>query len=441
MRSRIFVSAALPCLGLCLSLSSIAHAADPKAKKKSSTTEISDDKGIGKTLSWEDKVMGEDDKRGELDKILKAQAINKAATEKAEREKAKADAAAAKEAAKEAAAPKPAKKNSEVSIGALPDEGPSKGSSKARSTEISPKLETAAAAAPPPPAKPADDKFIDKLLRDEGGAGKKRKTAADDRALQELIAGDDKAKAPAGKKGKRSEVDNLLENADKEPEVAPVKVRHETPEWAKPEIQATPTPAPVVARPVQRRDDGVIRVVQGAAGSGSARPVAPPPAEPVVTRTPTPPPGRRQASMPAARHASGGGWDDPFATESTAPKKTASRAVRPSDDDFAPAAPAPRKNVAAHAAGWDDPFADSGSRTAGKRSAATATRPAKSGGGNAGWKDPFTDESASSKSARRSEVAPPAKTTARKTVAARDSEDGDSAPAQSHSRWGVLKKR
>ena len=29
--------------------------------------------------------MGADDKRGELDKILKAQAINKAATEKAEK--------------------------------------------------------------------------------------------------------------------------------------------------------------------------------------------------------------------------------------------------------------------------------------------------------------------------------------------------------------------
>ena len=199
MRSRTFVSAALSCLGLCLSLSSIGYAANPKAKKKASSGELSD---VSKTLQWEESVMGEDNKRGELDKILKAQAINKAATEKAEREKAKAEANAAKEAAKEAASPK-AKKNSEVSIGDLPDEGPSKGSAKAKTTEISPKLETTAAAAPPPPAKPADDKFIDKLLKEDGSSGKrKRASANDDKALQDILAGEEKPKA-GGAKGKK----------------------------------------------------------------------------------------------------------------------------------------------------------------------------------------------------------------------------------------------
>jgi colicin import membrane protein len=440
MRSRTFVSAALSCLGLCLSLSSIGHAADPKAKKKGSSGELSD---VNKTLQWEESVMGEDNKRGELDKILKAQAINKAATEKAEREKAKAEAAAAKEAAKEAASPK-AKKNSEVSIGDLPDEGPSKGSAKAKSTEISPKLETTAAAAPPPPAKPADDKFIDKLLKEDGSSGKKKRASStDDRALQDLIAGEEKPKAGAAKGKKKSEVDSLLENADKQPEVVTTKVRHETPEWAKPEIQSTPTPAPVVVRPAPRRDDGVIRVVQGAAG-GTARPVGPPPAEPVAVSRPSAAVNHKQQPTTRGR-ASSGGWDDPFATESTAPKKsTAGRVVtRPSnDDDFA--APAPRKANTSKSDSWDDPFSDGG-RSGGKRGGAVASAPARPVKAEparaAGWKDPFLDDSRSAgKTARKTSVA-------RETAPSKDDSkwatahgDGGDAP-QAHSRWGILKKR
>jgi hypothetical protein len=422
-----------------LSLSSIGHAADPKAKKKGSSGELSD---VNKTLQWEESVMGEDNKRGELDKILKAQAINKAATEKAEREKAKAEANAAKEAAKEAASPK-AKKNSEVSIGDLPDEGPSKGSAKAKSTEISPKLETTAAAAPPPPAKPADDKFIDKLLKDDGSSGKKKRASTtDDKALQDLLAVEPKAAPAKGKK--KSEVDSLLDNADKQPEVVTTKVRHETPEWAKPEIQSTPTPAPVIARPAPRRDDGVIRVVQGAAG-GTARPVAPPPAEPVAASRPSAPLNRKQPPATSARgRAPAGGWDDPFATESTAPKKaTAGRAARPSnDDDFA--LPPARKANASKSDSWDDPFSDGG-RSGGKRGASVASAPARPVKAEparaAGWKDPFLDDSRSAKTARKTSMA-------RETAPSKDDSkwatahgDGGDAPAQSHSRWGILKKR
>jgi hypothetical protein len=446
MRSSLFVSAALSCLGLCLSLPPIAHAADPKAdaktKKKGGSGELSD---VNKTLQWEESVMGEDSKRSELDKILKAQAINKAATEKAEREKAKAEAAAAKEAAKEAAAPK-SKKNSEVSIGDLPDEGPAKGSAKAKSTEISPKLETAAAAAPPPPAKPADDKFIDKLLHEDGSAGKKKRASTtDERALQDLIAGEEKTKPAPAKGKKKSEVDNLLENADKQPEVVTTKVRHETPEWAKPEIQATPTPAPVVARPVPRRDDGVIRVVQGAAGGAGARPIAaPPPAEPVASRPVAPPVNRKQQAVAGARgRSTSGGWDDPFANESASPKKAAAgRAARPSsDDDFAPA---PRKATASKGDSWDDPFSADGGRPASKRGAASPARPAKAeparASGGSGWKDPFLDDSRPAKTARKTSVA-------RETAPSKDdskwatAHGEGSAPAQSHGRWGILKKR
>src|SRR6185503_918124 len=122
MRSRLFVCAALAGLGLVVGVARIAHAADSKAKagKKGDDT----DRGISKTLQWEEKVLGDDDKRAELDKILKAQAINKAATEKAEKEKAQRDKEDAARAAKEAAAPKPQqKKGGEVALPSLPDEG------------------------------------------------------------------------------------------------------------------------------------------------------------------------------------------------------------------------------------------------------------------------------------------------------------------------------
>ncbi len=93
MRSKLLLSAAL--VGICVlgTWSPVARAADPKAKKAKSGDSLSDDKVISKQMQWEDSVMGPDDKRAELDKIARAQAINKAAAEKAERKrKTKADA-------------------------------------------------------------------------------------------------------------------------------------------------------------------------------------------------------------------------------------------------------------------------------------------------------------------------------------------------------------
>src|SRR5580765_1211446 len=241
MRSRLLVCAAL--VGFSVGSARSASAADPKAKsdaksKKSSSGEA-DDKGIGKTLQWEDKVMGPDDKRGELDKILRAQAINKAATEKAERDKEKADKEKAAREAKEAAAPKAqtTKKGGEVALPTLPDEGPAGKSKSGKSVEISPKLDTAAAAAAPPPAKPADDKFIDKLLKEEGSGRKKKAVASDDKSLLDIPSADKPGKAAAPKvKGKKSDgVDSLLLEADKEPAMPTPKIKHETPEWQKPE--------------------------------------------------------------------------------------------------------------------------------------------------------------------------------------------------------------
>ena len=175
-----------------------------RAKKKGD--DLSEDKtGIGKTLQWEDKVMGPDDKGAELDKIRKAQAINKAAAEKAEREKAANAAREAKE--KEAAAkagPTTQKRGGEVALPTLPDEGPSTGKAKAQHTEVSPKLETEAAKAPPPTLKPADDKFIDKLLKEEWRPKKKRASATEDKALVDMLASEKPSKAAAARRARRT---------------------------------------------------------------------------------------------------------------------------------------------------------------------------------------------------------------------------------------------
>ena len=78
MRSRFLVCAALAGFAFAHGQSRVAHAADPKAKNaKKKGDDLAEDKsGIGKTLQWEDKVMGPDDKKSELDKIRRAQEIN-----------------------------------------------------------------------------------------------------------------------------------------------------------------------------------------------------------------------------------------------------------------------------------------------------------------------------------------------------------------------------
>ena len=446
MRSKFLLCSAL--VGACIfgSWSSVARAADPKAKTGSakkggsgggkSGDALSDDKVISKQMQWEDSVMGPDDKRAELDKIARAQAINKAAAEKAAKEKEKADA----QAAKEAAAPKPqtSKRGGDVALPTLSDEdsGSAQGarSSKGKG-EISPKLETATA--PPPPIKHGDDKFIDKLLKDDSGSKKHKASAADDKALDDLLAVDKpKAAAKGQGKGKKSDdVDSLLSSADKAPPMPETHVKHETPEWAKPEIASTPVQAPMPVRPQPKRDDGIIHVVQGAAPAGRTVPqhtvAAPPPARTnaVATRAPA---GRRQAAP--------GGWNDPFAT---GPKKTVAARETHSDsgaDDLDGEVPVNRRQPAAvqrrggHDAD-DDGDSFKNGKNAGPRRAAPAAKAPK-------WKDPFTEGAAP--------------TPARSTVAMRESHKNESskwsavgrhetpaasdAPRARSGRWGVLKK-
>ncbi len=471
MRSRFLVCAALAGFAFANGQSRIAHAADPKAKNaKKKGDDLAEDKsGISKTLQWEDKVMGPDDKKSELDKIRRAQEINKAAAEKAEKEKASNAAREAKE--KEAAAkagPTTQKRGGEVALPTLPDEGPGAGKNKPQHTEVSPKLETTAAQTPPPALKPADDKFIDKLLKEESGPKKKRTSANEDKALVDMLASEKPTK-PVGKKGKKDGVDDLLSDADKAAPMPETKIRHETPEWAKPEIrESAPAPTPIAVQKPVKRDDGIIRVVQGAAGStpsGSARPAV---ATTTTTRTPAPPPGAGVRKQTAAVNSKPGEWADPFSDPSPrnkgGGKQVAAKHVV-DDDDVRPAA---RKNTAAappasskRASGdWDDPFETGGSRkSTGTRHAAPPVEPSKPAkaparrGGGGKWDDPFTsndDAPAKSKPAARPVVAtrePAAKheskkfaatpTATHKAVAAE--EPAGKTPAQG--RWGILKKR
>jgi hypothetical protein len=436
MRSRLFICAALA--GTCLfgTWSQTARAADPKAKSKKAKSgdSLSDDKVISKQMQWEDSVMGPDDKRAELDKIARAQAINKAAAEKAAKEKEKSDA----QAAKEAAAPKPqtTKRGGEVALPTLPDEDSTKGS-KGKSSEISSKLETAAAAAPPPPVKHGDDKFIDKLLNDPS-AKKHKASAADDKALDDLLAVE-KPAAPVKGRGKRDDVDSIL-SAKPQP-VQETHVKHETPEWAKPEISSAPVEAPMPMRPQPKRDDGVIHVVQGAAPIGRPVPAvrhtvaAPPPTRAsIATRTAA---GHRQAS-PTQDNS----WNDPFAS---GPKKTVAARETHSDsgaDDLDGDVAVTRRRATPsqttrNGRGSRDADDDLGAKTTGgTRRAAPSAKPPK-------WKDPFT----------ASDTPAPA----RSTLATREPHKGESSkwdvaerhaapaataetPHDRSGRWGVLKK-
>jgi hypothetical protein len=378
MRSKFLVSAAIASIGVCGVFVSFAHAAPAKkeaaAKSKEKDKDATkprelhaDDKSMKKQSSWEDKVMGPDSTRTELDKIARARAINEKAAQDKERQAALEPAPSTK------AAPTPAKKN-EVSL-IQPEKN-----EPARAHEISPQLETAAAQKPVAAVKPADDKFIDKLLRDEDSPSKKRAASANDKELESLLAG---AKEKPHKKG--DSVDDLLKMADKGPAMpAPRAQSSGLPEWAKtPEIAPTPPPAPppVAAKAPAKKDTGVIQVVQGAAGNGPAV-VAPAQPAPVAARSTGRKNGKTAAPAPAS-------WNDPFA------------------DKRSVAAQAPKKEPASRPSAttdtsWNDPFAtEPETRKSGRRSAqpsntsttsapAPAPKKAEPAARPAGWKDPFT---------------------------------------------------
>jgi hypothetical protein len=273
----------------------------------------------------------------------------------------------------------------------------------------------------------------------------------------------------AGKKGRKDGVDDLLTEAEKAAPMPETEVRKETPEWAKPEIrESAPTPAPIAAPKPAKRDDGIIRVVQGAAGStsGTTKPAV---ATTTTMRTPTPPPGSGTRKQAAAVNSRPGEWADPFSdgpSRKGGKQVAAKRQVVEEEDDVRPpptrraaavAPPPTAKREASrgsNAGDWADPFSDGDRKSTGTRRAAPAAsgkstkgseRPARP----AGWKDPFTSDEAPAAKLARTVVATrePVKHDAKKVaappaaahrVAAAPAEE-PKAPAQG--RWGVLKKR
>ena len=117
--------------------------------------------------------------------------------------------------------------------------------------------------------KPADDKFIDKLLKEESGGEEEEGRLADDKALIDMLAMEKPSKAAERQEGQARTASTICSTRGREGSAdARDQGPEETPEWAKPEIrESAPAPAPIAAAKPAKHDDGIIRVVQGAAGS------------------------------------------------------------------------------------------------------------------------------------------------------------------------------
>ena len=450
MRSKLScLTAAMIIFGAITGWASGALAADPKkgAPKKKSGEMLNDN--FDKQMQWENSVLGPDDKKAEMAKMARANAMAKAAAEKAASDKAAAERNAAKEEAKQQRTPS-TKTAAPVLIATPVDE------TAGKSTRGNDKFAEEPAPPPPAPVKPADDKFIDKILK---GEASKKKVVRNDDELNELLA-KDKIAPPPKPKGKRVDnVDDLLRSAEKQPDMPAPKTK--TPDWAKIEPEATSRPVAVAPRPQPKKDDGVIHIVQGAAGTMSAPPPAPRPQVATATATATRRPQnadtfeRRDvdpfAEAPRKRTAGGvagrssASFADPFADSGAPPPAprarsfAASRPVPPPAPRALPAPPARRESAtpparresAAPPPGWSDPFADVPSerskpvkRTAEPKRAAPAGHPP-------GWKDPFSD------------AAPAHRTRSVVAMSENQRHAGSSraSGSASASTWGVLKKQ
>ena len=213
MRSRFLVCAALAGFAFATLVSGCARGRSESKNAKKKGDELSEDKsGIGKTLQWEDKVMGPDDKGAELDKIRQAQAINKAAAEKAERDKAAnaAREAKEKEAAREGRTDDAASAAVTSRCRRCPTRARAKGKSSQQHTEVSPKLETAAAADAAAGAQAGRRQVHRQAAegrvgrQEEEGLGRRRQGADRHARVGEAEQG------RAGKKGRKDGVDDLL---------------------------------------------------------------------------------------------------------------------------------------------------------------------------------------------------------------------------------------
>jgi hypothetical protein len=445
MRSQFLTCIAVVTLSLSPRLVSEVRAAAPKGKaatkaatkaaasdKKTPAELHADDKSMKKQMQWEDKVMGPDSTRADLERVARAHALNEKATKDR-------DAQAAREPVAPPVVAKSAPKRAEVALPSVSDGASGKTSNdNVRPREISAKLAGDEAKAPPPAVKPADDKFIDKLLRDEQESTSSRKKSASgsDRDLDRLLAGANEKRG-----GRRDDVDKLLKNADSGPAMPAPRAASSLPAWTQqPDISPSPAPAvvahvaPPVAAPVasrqQKKNDGVIRVVQGAASTSVAT------AEPPTSRA------GRPSRTPASRStvSTNSNWNDPFADSSgsTPPASTVRRAAA--------------SRPAAASSEWSDPFADKAEgkptrRASSSGGAAPSTAPAKRGdkasdpvSHPAGWKDPFTKAPSAAPQPSLAMREPAKVENARWEVASHRAAP-KVATAETHQGWGVLKKR
>jgi len=381
MRSTVRLPRALS-LGLALSLALPAVVASsggrawskPPAPVKKTAKELSSsDDALQKQMDWENKILGPNtEKKIDLAKIQKLQAEETARRERQEKidraEKEKRDREAEKAAAAQRNVHSP-------------------------STRDVPEIEEA----PPPPPKPVekhDDAFVDRLLKDKGGAPKKKNAAVTNDEVDQLLnASKPDKQASKAKGGRADSVDQILSTADKEPSIKTVAKR--------PTVTDEPVSAEAAAR------EAALKAIAAAAAKNeeernrNKRPVVPDAAvlraraEAQARANPSP-------SMPPSPSRSAGGatkasWNDPFANEpddvprSSKSKVTTSvRPPSPSDDldgDPAPAPPSKRDRGAGP--NWKDPFDAGGSTTPTRR-----TKAGKSGRGGkakrpANWKDPF----------------------------------------------------
>ena len=298
--------------------------------------------------------MGADEKRGELDKISRAQAINKAASEKAEKEKVARRRGTRRDAAAEGTRRQEKQEERRGRAADVVRRGESRVGRQVGQGQVDGDFAEARhrggrGAASPVQAgrrqvhrQAAEGRW---RQQEEEGDGVHRRQQRADRHPGRREEGQERRRQrqerQEGLRGRRccSRSTSLRESARPE-------IKHETPEWAKPEIRAVPTAAPVVARPQPKRDDGIIHVVQGAAPTGRARRL---PRLRLAWR-------RRRRSRPRAASKAGatarggsGDWDDPFSEstprrEAAASRNVTARSNRAAAADFdEDEAPAPRR--------------------------------------------------------------------------------------------------
>jgi len=421
--------------------SASARAAEPKkgaASKKKSGEMLNDN--FDKQMQWENNVLGPDDKKAEMAKLARANAMAKAAAEKAAVEKAAAEKQAAKDEAKQQRTP--ATKSAAPVLLATPED-----ENAGRSTKNNDKFAEEPAPAPPPPVKPTDDRFIDKILK---GEQSKKKVVRNDDELNELLAKDKIAPAPKPRGKRVDSVDDLLRSAEKQPDMPAAKAK--TPDWAKVEPESTPRPVAMAPKPQPKKDDGVIHIVQGAAGTMSAPPPAPQRpqfaaaaatsrraqnADTFDRRDADPfaeAPRSKRTAAPAKASAS---FADPFADGAPAPRaRTVAAPARPIAPPPAPRAmptPAARREAAQPRGDWSDPFADAPSDHGKPAKRAAEPKRAAPAGHPPGWKDPFSDAAPTTSPRRHGAVVAMSE--------ARASRHASHAASSSSSWGGVLKKQ